>query len=367
MVVSGKDRQIHVREASIKITASAEAKQAAEKAVQQERLAKETIQKAAADRARAIAILSGGSKKSGRMRLETIRMLSGGSATQESIANMMRSEIRIINGENISMDQKQEKFQKVKTQYEKLLTFAQSRSEQTKINIEKMKKSKDPNRQAAGFDIEIALNQAEQNSFKSEIDRYNALIQAGINEEGKPLKQPEHEEYKLTITKLTEKQKQLQNEIDGTEGKDGLKKQRENIPGSGNIPNVIKEMAVALTPEVGNVKLDGEQMAGEKAAAEIEKAQEDPVGYIEDLAANALTSTEGMKTLEDRLVTANLMSAAEKAQFEKFMKLGLTAEEQRALIAKKGGQGLLGLSGIMGLLAYLSWKKSQEGGQQQMG
>ena len=47
--------------------------------------------------------------------------------------------------------------------------------------------------------------------------------------------------------------------------------------------------------------------------------------------------------------------------------LPMTADEKKAMYLKKGGQGLLGLSGIMGLLAYLSWKKSQEGGQPQYG
>ena len=140
-----------------------------------------------------------------------------------------------------------------------------------------MKKSKDPIRQATGFDIEIALKKAEKNSFKLEIDRYNDLIKAGINDEGKQLKQSEYQEYQLTVSKLTEKQSEITKQLDGEEGKDGLITQRENIPGSSSIPNIVEKMAVALTPEVGTEILKGEKIAGENAAAEIKFADEHPV------------------------------------------------------------------------------------------
>ena len=125
--------QIYIREAKLNVVASQEARQVAEKAATQERLAKEAIQKAQVERARAIIVLTGGNKESARLRHEAMRMLSGGNATQETIANMMRAETRIINNENIPTDQKQEKFQKAKSQYEKLLTFAQSRQGKQKI------------------------------------------------------------------------------------------------------------------------------------------------------------------------------------------------------------------------------------------
>ena len=115
--------QIYIREAKLNVVASQEARQVAEKAATQERLAKEAIQKAQVERARAIIVLTGGNKESARLRHEAMRMLSGGNATQETIPNMMRAETRIINNENIPTDQKQEKFQKAKSQYEKLLTF----------------------------------------------------------------------------------------------------------------------------------------------------------------------------------------------------------------------------------------------------
>ena len=359
--------QIYIREAKLNVVASQEARQVAEKAATQERLAKEAIQKAQVERARAIIVLTGGNKESARLRHEAMRMLSGGNATQETIANMMRAETRIINNENIPTDQKQEKFQKAKSQYEKLLTFAQSRQEQTKKNIEKMKKSKDPIRQATGFDIEIALKKAEKNSFKLEIDRYNDLIKAGINDEGKQLKQSEYQEYQLTVSKLTEKQSEITKQLDGEEGKDGLITQRENIPGISSIPNIVEKIAVALTPEVGTEILKGEKIAGENAAAEIKFADEHPVEYLQNFLSEALTTPEGMKNLEERMVKANLLTEADKKSFEDFMNLGLDPKERAAMYAKNGGKGLLGLSGIMGLLAYLSWKKSQEGAGQQMG
>ena len=118
------------------------------------------------------------------------------------------------------------------------------------------------------------------------------------------------------------------------------------------IPDLVKNTAIALT-------------GGDETA--IEQAEEDPFGYMEGFMANALSSEEGMKQLEKRLQSVGLLNEQDQKAFEKFMALGLTADERAAMAASIGGKGLLGLSGIMGLLAYLSWKKSQEGGQPQMG
>ena len=155
-------------------------------------------------------------------------------------------------------------------------------------------------------------------------------------------------------------------ELDGEEGKDGLRKQRENIKGSKDIPNIVEGLSVALTPVEGEAMPDGSTANGVTVTAEIEAAKNDPIGYIENISAYGLSSEEGMTILRDRLVRVGLIGQKDVAYFNKYMELGLSAEEKRAMAASIGGKGLLGLSGIMGLLAYLSWKQSQEGGGGQM-
>lgn len=148
-----KDTQISVKELKITQTPSQEARLVAEKAATEKKLAEEAIKTAQIERTRALIVLTSGNKESMRLLHKSMRMLSGGNATQETIANMMRAEIRIINNESIPTDQKQEKFQKVQSQYDKLLTFTNSRNEHTKKNIANLKKSKNPVDQVAGFGI----------------------------------------------------------------------------------------------------------------------------------------------------------------------------------------------------------------------
>lgn len=299
--------------------------------------------------------------------LITLRLLSGGSATQETISTLMNAEMRNIDREIIPQDEKREKMLKIQAHYDKLLTFAQTREAEAKKNILKMKKSKNPVQQAIGFDIDIAVKSASARRYQAEIDHYNTLIELHSKSGSKPLSREDLVSYQLKIKKLTKSKDELTKELDGEEGKDGLRKQRENIKGSKDIPNIVEGLSVALTPAEGEAMPDGAKADGTIVATEIEAAKNDPIGYIENIAAYALTSEEGIIILRDRLVRVGLIGQKDVARFNVYMELGLSAEEKRAMALKTGGKGLLGLSGILGLLAYLSWKKSMEGGQPQMG
>ncbi len=302
-----------------------------------------------------------------REALTTLRLLSGGNATQETISTLMNAEmINISREKNLTKEQKNEKMLKVQAQYDKLLTYAQTREAEAKKNILKMKKSKNPNQQAMGFDIDIAVKSASARRYQLEIDYYDALIKLQGQSGVEPLSQEDIVSYRLKIKKLTKSKDELTKELDGEEGKDGLRKQRENIKGSKDIPNIVEGLSVALTPVEGEAMPDGSTANGVTVTAEIEAAKNDPIGYIENISAYGLSSEEGMTILRDRLVRVGLIGQKDVAYFNKYMELGLSAEEKRAMAASIGGKGLLGLSGIMGLLAYLSWKQSQEGGGGQM-
>src|SRR3989338_10734156 len=120
----------------------------------------------------------------------------------------MKAEMRIVDEENITQTEKKEKFRNIQNQYDQLLTFSKSRQEGAKNNIEKMKKSKDPIRQAAGFDIEIAIKDANAKGYQSEIEEYHTMIKS-LKDAGKTLSPEDQVVYDLKIGKLTEKIKKI--------------------------------------------------------------------------------------------------------------------------------------------------------------
>ena len=313
--------------------------------------------KTAVEHGKAAASLLKGSEKAAR---NVLFLLSGSGAMIEALSNQKNAEMAVIDGENISPQAKEERFKKIQEKYQALTEYAANRQQITKKNIEKMKKSKSPEQQALGFDLEIAMINASVNSYQEEIDRRNMGVELYKVQSGN-LDPAELKKHETIIKALEAKKAELTKKLEGKTEKEGLKTQREKIRGKTGevIPDIVKETAVALTSGV----------AGDKIAEAVKKAEENPVGYIEEIIADALIDATKMDQLVENLkkpAIGLIKDDKDKAEFIKFMKLGLSAEEKRAMALKTGGKGLLGLSGIMGLLAYLSWKKSQEGGGGQM-
>ena len=314
-----------------KIKQEAAIRQATERAA-----AKETVEKALA--------LLGGKRENARM---VLRLLSGGEATLGALSGQMEAEFEIANKIN-SNEEKQRKISEIQNKYKKLFQYAESRQSETKKNIEKLKKSQKPEDQALALDIEMARDQIDMQSYDISISNLNLILKNNISPTtGGALNASERSKFESIRDSYEKKSKGL------SEKKVELKAQREKIKAvdGGEIANVIEATAVVI--------------AGENVDA-VKKAQENPVGYLEEVMANAITNKEEMVQLTDSLVKANILNEGDKETFIKDMKLGLTTEDTLDMVKSGGGKTITSLISVLGMLGYVAWKKMQEGGGQQM-
>lgn len=314
-----------------KIKQEAAIRQATERAA-----AKETVEKALA--------LLGGKRENARM---VLRLLSGGEATLGALSGQMEAEFEIANKIN-SNEEKQRKISEIQNKYKKLFQYAENRQTETKKNIEKLKKSQKPEDQALALDMEMVRDQIDMQSYNISISNLNLILKNNISPTtGGALSVSERTKFESIKESYEKKSKEL------SAKKEEQKAQREKIKAAdgGEIPNLLEATAVVI--------------AGENVDA-VKKAQENPVSYLEEVMANALTNIEAMSQLTDSLVKTNILDEADKEKFIKDMKLGLTTEETLDMVKSTGGKTITSLISVMGLLGYVAWKKMQEGGGQQM-
>ncbi len=314
-----------------KIKQEAAIRQATERAA-----AKETVEKALA--------LLGGKRENARM---VLRLLSGGEATLGALSGQMETEFEIANKIN-GNEEKQRKITEIQNKYKKLFQYAENRQTETKKNIEKLKKSQKPEDQALALDMEMARDQIDMQSYNISISNLNLILKNNISPTtGGALSASERTKFEAKIESYETKSKEL------SAKKEEQKAQREKIKtvDGGEIPNLLEATAVVI--------------AGENVDA-VKKAQENPVSYLEEVMANALTNVEAMSQLTDSLVKANILDEADKENFIKDVKLGLTTEETLDMVKSTGGKTITSLISVLGMLGYVAWKKMQEGGGQQM-
>jgi hypothetical protein len=310
--------------------------EAATKLATERAAAKETVEKALA--------LLGGKRENARM---VLRLLSGGEATLGALSGQMEAEFEIANKIN-SNEEKQRKITEIQNRYQKLFQYAENRQTETKKNIEKLKRSQKPEDQALALDIEMARDQIDMRSYDMSISNLGLILKNNISPTtGGALSASERTKFEAIKDSYETKSKTLN--IKNEE----LKAQREKIKAvdGGEIANVIEATAVVIA---------GENVEG------VKQAQENPIGYLEEVMANALTNKEAMIQLTDSLVKANILNEADKENFIKDMKLGLTTEETLDMVKSTGGKTITSLISVLGMLGYVAWKKMQEGGGQQM-
>jgi hypothetical protein len=338
------------REKKAAPSVSAEGKQAAgevQKQVETRKLAEEkvlgieTLEKAR----EALA----GKMENARMAL---RILSGGDSTLNILAGQEDAEYSIAHKIQ-DPKERQQKIKEIQDRYQKLTSYAETRQKDMVSDINRLKKSEKPENRALAMDIEIFRNKAGAQAFERSINNINLILKANIDPAtGQELSgarkarlQQERDFYQKEMEDLIAK--------NGVAGKEGLINQRENLRDEkgGEIPHMLDNLAVALT--------DG--------SADSQKiAKEDPVSFLEDVMAKALTNKEEMNHLADNLVKSKILDEKDKQKFIEDMELGLTAGARLEMIKDKGGRTVMSLISVLGMLGYVAWKKIQEGGGQQM-
>jgi hypothetical protein len=317
--------------------------EAATKLATERAAAKETVEKALA--------LLGGKRENARM---VLRLLSGGEATLIALSGQMEIELQATNKIQ-APGEKQAKIIEIQSKYQKLFKYAESRQEETKKSIDKLKKSTIPEDQALAFDLEIARVQTDIISFKHSVENLDLALKNNFNPKtGEPLKEDEKNQYQKARETFVEEINKLEKKILGEPEKEGLKAQREKIKAKdgGEIPNIIEATAVALS-------------GGEVDA--IQKAQENPIEYIEEVVAKAVSSKEGMSQLEESLKKINLITdEKDLVKFKKDMMLGLSADDKIKMAKETGKTTVMSALSLIGLIGYVAWKRTQEGGGQQM-
>ncbi|MFA6081108.1 MAG: hypothetical protein WC741_01745 [Patescibacteria group bacterium] len=287
----------------------------------------------------------GGHSENARL---TLRILSGNDITAITLNSKMEAEFNIA--QKISNPKERSaKMIEIQSRYNKLMDYAERRKKEAGENIEKLKKSKKPEDRALGLELEIARNQIEISSYDETVTNLDLALKADSNPTtGRKLTSTERTYFEGLKESYIKKATELKQK-NGEKGKSGLIAEREGMTSEDGeaIPSVIDNIAVALT--------DGSPKA-------VEIARENPTAFIEKMMAKALSSKEGMDNLTDNLVKAGIVNEVDKDKFKKDMRLGLTTQDKIEIAKSEGGKTVMSLISILGMLGYVAWKKTQEGG-----
>ena len=279
--------------------------------------------------------------------LSVIRLLSGGSVTMETIQGLQEAELEIVSREPITQEEKQKLAKSIAKKYKEMAKRVDRRTVTTKKDIEKMKASKDTIKNALGMNIEIAMTSSDVLAYDEIIKKIDAALSPDSL-----ISEAQKSTYKAKKGVLEAKRDELKKKLGNeNEGLIGERNKVKNKDGS-VIPDMVKETAKALTG--GNPD-------------DMEKAEANPAGYIQELMAGALTDGGKMNKLVANLRNPDIgliKNDQEEKAFREYMGFGITPDEMKKIAAKKGGNALVGFAGIVGFLAYVSWQKSQEQSRQ---
>ena len=273
-----------------------------------------------------------------------LRLMTDGGAVAGALEGQAQAEMEILRARgDLSLEQKQKLASAIQEKYKKLIQYSESREESTRGLIKKLEISTNPEDKALLLDIKSVRAQIEQNVHQEKVTQIKEILKTPNLAPEIKTKYEKHEE--ALETKIAEI------EISAQE----LKEKRDEIKDANGdtVPNVIKEMAVAIS-------------GGEASA--VKDAEAEPVKYIQEAIVDALTTEGGVAKLADNLVTSTLLTETDKAKFIKDMELGLSKEGMIEMVKNIGGKTTLGFLGVLSMLGYVAWKRSQEnGGGQMMG
>lgn len=266
-----------------------------------------------------------------------LRLLSSNNTTLRTIRGQENAELIKVNEQRLSPEQKQKLFGKIQEKYKKLLDSVGEREERVTSKIDKLKKSKKPEDQALGIDIDKGIISMHIKSL-SERKTY---IKSGINPDTEqPLTQVEKSTYESEVASLELEIRELEEKNTGLEGERAKIKNKKGE----TIPDLLE--ATVIT------------MAGGDATV-IEKAKDDPIGYLEKTLAGAITDKDKMDNLVKNMKTSELIgNEKDEAKFREALDLShLDPSEFATMIATNSGKKLLLLLEVLGFLGYISWQK----------
>ena len=268
-----------------------------------------------------------------------IRLLTDGGGVNGVLEGQAEAEIDILRArEDISIEQKQKLAESIQKRYQQLIRYSESRQKSTRKLTKKLESSTKPEDKALLIDIKSAKAQIEQKGYREKVNQTEELLKTpNLNSETKA-------KYNAYIEALNKKIAEIEESIKE------FKKNRDEIKGpDGNIiPEIAKQMALALTG--GKVN-------------DLEKANKEPIKYIQDRMVSALTTDGGVDKLADDLVQSTLLSEENKGKFIEEMKLGLTADDIKDMMKSVGGKKALTLAGLLTALAYVALQRRKQENQ----
>jgi hypothetical protein len=279
--------------------------------------------------------------------LSVVRLLSGSSVTMEAIDGLQEADMEDLSRKNITQAEKQKLAERIAKKHEEMRKRLDYRVATAEKDIKKMKDSDDPKKKALGMDIEIAMMRSDILAYDNIIRNIDVALS-----QGSLILETQRETYLAKKRVLEEKRGGLKKKL-GNEG-EGLIGERSRVKNKDGsvIHDLVKETAKALTG--GNPE-------------DMDKAEANPAGYIQELMAGAMTDGGKMNKLVANLKNPDIeliKGDEEEEAFREFMSFEITPDEMQKIAAKKGGNVLVGFAGIVGFLAYVSWQKSQEQNRQ---
>jgi hypothetical protein len=270
-----------------------------------------------------------------------IRLLTDGGGVNGVLEGQAEAEIDILRArEDIGIEQKQKLAEAIQKRYEQLIKYSESRQKSTRELTKKLESSTKPEDKALLIDIKSTKAQIEQKGYREKVTQIEELLKTpNLNPEIKAKYNAYIEALNKKIVEIEENIEQLKKNRDGIKGPDG------NI-----IPEITKQMALALT----GGKVD-----------DFEKANKEPIKYIQDRMVSALTTDGGMDKLADDLVESTLLSKENKGKFIEEMKLGLKADDIKDMMKSAGGKTALTLVGLLTTLGYVALQRRKQENQGQ--
>jgi len=272
-----------------------------------------------------------------------LRLLSSNDTTLKMIQGQENAELNAANGQRLSPEQKHKLFGQIKEKYKKLLDLVGEREDRLTGKINKLKKSKKPEDQALGMDIDRGITMMQIKSLSQRRD----LIKAEINPDTEtPLTSDEKTTYNAEATLLDVQINKLQEQKTGLERERAEKKTRKGE----TIPDLLEATVVAMSG--GDAKV-------------IKETKDDPIGYIEKTLAGAVTDKDKMDSLVKNMKTSKLIGdEKDENKFKEALDLShLDSGEYASMIATNSGKKLLLLLEVLGFLGYVSWQKENNKSQ----
>lgn len=268
-----------------------------------------------------------------------LRLLTDGGAVAGALEGQAQAEIEILKArDDLNPEQKQKLVGAIQERYKKLIQYSESREESTREQIKKLEISTRPEDKVLLLDIKSARAQIEQSAYREKVTQIEELLKTpNLNSEIKAKYDAYIEALNKKIAEIEESIKEFKKNRDEIKGPDG------NI-----IPEIAKQMALALTG--GKVN-------------DLEKANKEPIKYIQDRMVSALTTDGGVDKLADDLVQSTLLSEENKGKFIEEMKLGLTADDIKDMMKSVGGKKALTLAGLLTALAYVALQRRKQENQ----